>query len=82
MCTRPHPAARRAAERLLATNPGDPATYDAVDLPAPLFDVLCGGGSSRERGPARPGSSHAHVRRAMLEEFLGTADRLTETSEV
>ena len=30
MCTDPHPAAREAAERFLATNPGDPATYDAI----------------------------------------------------
>ena len=30
MCTDPHPAAREAAERFLATNPGDPATYEAV----------------------------------------------------
>jgi tyrosine decarboxylase/aspartate 1-decarboxylase len=30
MCTEPHPAARAAAERFLATNPGDPATYDEV----------------------------------------------------
>jgi tyrosine decarboxylase/aspartate 1-decarboxylase len=30
MCTEPHPAAREAAERYLATNPGDPATYEAV----------------------------------------------------
>ncbi|GAB7010307.1 tyrosine decarboxylase MfnA [Halorubrum trueperi] len=30
MCTEPHPAAREAGERFLATNPGDPATYDAV----------------------------------------------------
>ena len=30
MCTQPHPAAREAAERFLATNPGDPATYRAV----------------------------------------------------
>ncbi|SDE95720.1 tyrosine decarboxylase / aspartate 1-decarboxylase [Halorubrum xinjiangense] len=30
MCTEPHPDARAAAERFLATNPGDPATYDAV----------------------------------------------------
>ena len=30
MCTEPHPAARRAAERFLATNPGDPATYETV----------------------------------------------------
>ena len=30
MCTEPHPAARAAAERFLAANPGDPATYRAV----------------------------------------------------
>ena len=30
MCTDPHPAAREAAERFLATNPGDPETYHAV----------------------------------------------------
>jgi tyrosine decarboxylase/aspartate 1-decarboxylase len=30
MCTEPHPAAREAAERFLATNPGDPATYGAI----------------------------------------------------
>jgi tyrosine decarboxylase/aspartate 1-decarboxylase len=30
MCTRPHPAAREAAERFLATNPGDPDTYQTV----------------------------------------------------
>ncbi|MFC7056972.1 tyrosine decarboxylase MfnA [Halovenus salina] len=30
MCTEPHPAAREAAERFLATNPGDPGTYQTV----------------------------------------------------
>ncbi|PCR91444.1 tyrosine decarboxylase MfnA [Natrinema ejinorense] len=30
MCTDPHPAARDAAERFLATNPGDPGTYPNV----------------------------------------------------
>ncbi|WP_254862427.1 tyrosine decarboxylase MfnA [Halovivax gelatinilyticus] len=30
MCTEPHPVARDAAERFLATNPGDPGTYPAV----------------------------------------------------
>jgi tyrosine decarboxylase/aspartate 1-decarboxylase len=30
MCTDPHPAAREAAERFLATNPGDPGTYESV----------------------------------------------------
>ncbi len=58
MCTEPHPAARRAAERYLATNPGDPASYPAVadlereaieclggvaDLPEPYGYVTSGG---------------------------------------
>jgi tyrosine decarboxylase/aspartate 1-decarboxylase len=30
MCTEPHPDASAAAERFLATNPGDPATYESV----------------------------------------------------
>ncbi|MXR52285.1 tyrosine decarboxylase MfnA [Halovenus sp. WSH3] len=30
MCTEPHPKAREAAERFLATNPGDPGTYKTV----------------------------------------------------
>jgi tyrosine decarboxylase/aspartate 1-decarboxylase len=30
MCTEPHPTAREAAERFLATNPGDPGTYQTV----------------------------------------------------
>lgn len=30
MCTEPHPAARDAAQRFLATNPGDPGTYETI----------------------------------------------------
>lgn len=30
MCTIPHPEARAAAKRFLATNPGDPGTYETV----------------------------------------------------
>ncbi|WP_134669241.1 tyrosine decarboxylase MfnA [Halorussus marinus] len=30
MCTEPHPDARAAADRFLASNPGDPTTYPAV----------------------------------------------------
>ena len=30
MCTVPHPAAREAAERFLASNPGDPGTYQTI----------------------------------------------------
>lgn len=41
MCTEPHPAAREAAERFLASNPGDPATYEAVSrLETRAIDLL------------------------------------------
>ncbi|WP_159902382.1 tyrosine decarboxylase MfnA [Salinirussus salinus] len=41
MCTEPHPAAREAAERFLATNPGDPGTYGTVaDVEARAVDRL------------------------------------------
>ncbi|MFD1511857.1 tyrosine decarboxylase MfnA [Halomarina rubra] len=41
MCTEPHPAARAAAERYLATNPGDPGTYGAVaDLEREAVEML------------------------------------------
>jgi len=41
MCTEPHPAARAAAERFLATNPGDPGTYRTVaDLEDRAVELL------------------------------------------
>jgi tyrosine decarboxylase/aspartate 1-decarboxylase len=41
MCTEPHPTARAAAERFLATNPGDPGTYESVaDLEARAVALL------------------------------------------
>ncbi len=41
MCTEPHPVARRAAERFLATNPGDPATYGTIaDAEGEVVDAL------------------------------------------
>lgn len=41
MCTEPHPAAREAAQRFLATNPGDPATYEQVaELERDAVDLL------------------------------------------
>ncbi|HET7324913.1 MAG TPA: tyrosine decarboxylase MfnA [Halococcus sp.] len=41
MCTEPHPAARRAAERFLATNPGDPSTYETVaELEREAIEIL------------------------------------------
>jgi tyrosine decarboxylase/aspartate 1-decarboxylase len=41
MCTVPHPTAREAAERFLATNPGDPGTYATVSkLERQAVDLL------------------------------------------
>ncbi|AGB15737.1 tyrosine decarboxylase MnfA [Halovivax ruber XH-70] len=41
MCTEPHPVAREAAERFLATNPGDPGTYPTVaDLEGRAISML------------------------------------------
>ncbi len=41
MCTRPHPDAQAAAVDFLSTNPGDPATYQAVaDLETQAVDLL------------------------------------------
>ncbi|MFC6615085.1 tyrosine decarboxylase MfnA [Halopenitus salinus] len=43
MCTEPHPAAREAAERFLASNPGDPATYEEIaELETRAIDLLAG----------------------------------------
>lgn len=41
MCTRPHPDAHAAAVDFLSTNPGDPATYQAVaDLESQAVELL------------------------------------------
>jgi tyrosine decarboxylase/aspartate 1-decarboxylase len=41
MCTEPHPRAREAAERFLATNPGDPGTYESVtEMEATAVEML------------------------------------------
>ncbi len=41
MCTDPHPQARAAATRFLATNPGDPGTYQTVaDLEREVVETL------------------------------------------
>jgi tyrosine decarboxylase/aspartate 1-decarboxylase len=41
MCTEPHPTAREAAERFLASNPGDPGTYETISkLEREAVDLL------------------------------------------
>jgi tyrosine decarboxylase/aspartate 1-decarboxylase len=63
MCTEPHPAAREAAERFLATNPGDPATYRSVaeleaQTVAALGDLV---GLADPRGYVASGGTEANI---------------------
>jgi len=63
MCTEPHPAAREAAERYLATNPGDPATYGAVaDLEREAIATLGEmAGLDDPRGYVTSGGTEANI---------------------
>ena len=63
MCTEPHPAAREAAVRFLATNPGDPGTYQEV---AALEERAVGGlgdiaGLSEPEGYVASGGTEANI---------------------
>ncbi|MFC6717390.1 tyrosine decarboxylase MfnA [Natrialbaceae archaeon GCM10025810] len=63
MCTDPHPAAREAAERFLATNPGDPGTYPNVaaledDAIAMLGEIA---GLSEPAGYVASGGTEANI---------------------
>ncbi|WP_049985796.1 tyrosine decarboxylase MfnA [Halobellus rufus] len=57
MCTEPHPDAREAAERFLATNPGDPATYAEVNK----LERRAVDGLARLAGLDRPASRGSDV---------------------
>ncbi|SDZ90910.1 tyrosine decarboxylase / aspartate 1-decarboxylase [Haloplanus vescus] len=63
MCTRPHPVARAAAERFLATNPGDPETYRAVaDLETEVVETLGElTGLDQPRGYVASGGTEANI---------------------
>jgi tyrosine decarboxylase/aspartate 1-decarboxylase len=62
MCTEPHPAARAAAERFLATNPGDPATYaDVAELEdRAVTELGAVAGLDETDGPGANGSADTH----------------------
>jgi tyrosine decarboxylase/aspartate 1-decarboxylase len=84
MCTEPHPAARRAAERFLATNPGDPATYPTVaDLEREVVDAL--GSVARLDDPAgyvTTGGTEANVQAVRLaREHAASADPVVVAPE-
>ena len=63
MCTEPHPAARAAAERFIATNPGDPSTYETVaalerDAVSTLGEMV---GLSNPAGYITSGGTEANI---------------------
>ncbi|XVH30606.1 tyrosine decarboxylase MfnA [Haloferacaceae archaeon DSL9] len=77
MCTEPHPAAREAAIRFLATNPGDPATYQTIaDLEAAAVDRLGRiAGLDAPHGYIASGGTEANV------QAVRAARNLAETDE-
>ncbi|MFB6165390.1 MAG: tyrosine decarboxylase MfnA [Haloarculaceae archaeon] len=77
MCTEPHPAARAAAEEFLATNPGDPGTYEAVaDLEAEAVEMLGTiTGLPNPSGYVTSGGTEANIQAARIARNRGDADR-------
>jgi tyrosine decarboxylase/aspartate 1-decarboxylase len=76
MCTDPHPAAREAAERFLATNPGDPETYPAVadlerEAVAMLGDVV---GLDDPHGYVAAGGTEANLQAVRAARNLADGD--------
>ena len=63
MCTEPHPAARDAAERFLATNPGDPGSYPEVARLEDRAITLLGevAGLERPAGYVASGGTEANI---------------------
>ncbi|QLG62981.1 tyrosine decarboxylase MfnA [Halorarum salinum] len=76
MCTEPHPAARAAAEAFLASNPGDPATYDAVaELEAEAVDLLGElAGLAEPHGYVTSGGTEANVQAVHAARNLAESD--------
>ncbi|WP_266075262.1 tyrosine decarboxylase MfnA [Haladaptatus caseinilyticus] len=76
MCTEPHPAARDAAERFLASNPGDPTTYPAVSA---LEDEAVGmlgemTGLENPHGYIASGGTEANIQAVRSARNLATTD--------
>jgi tyrosine decarboxylase/aspartate 1-decarboxylase len=76
MCTPPHPVAREAAERFLATNPGDPGTYPTVtELESRTVSLL--GEVADVEDPAgyvASGGTEANLQAVRIARELGPAD--------
>ncbi|WP_458207109.1 tyrosine decarboxylase MfnA [Haladaptatus sp. NG-SE-30] len=76
MCTEPHPAARDAAERFLASNPGDPTTYPTVsaledEAVALLGDIT---GLREPQGYVASGGTEANIQAVRAARNLAETD--------
>ncbi|WP_226012332.1 tyrosine decarboxylase MfnA [Halomicrobium salinisoli] len=76
MCTEPHPAAREAAERFLATNPGDPGTYEQVArLESEAVEMLGAiTGLSEPEGYVTSGGTEANIQAVRIARNRADAD--------
>ncbi|MFP8954485.1 tyrosine decarboxylase MfnA [Natrialbaceae archaeon A-arb3/5] len=77
MCTEPHPVAREAAERFLATNPGDPGTYPNVtaledDAVALLGEIA---GLDEPSGYVASGGTEANIQAVRIARERADAER-------
>ena len=75
MCTEPHPKAREAAERFLATNPGDPGTYQTVaELEAEAVGMLGEiAGLDEPAGYVTSGGTEANIQAVRIARNRGDA---------
>ena len=77
MCTEPHPKAREAAERFLATNPGDPGTYQTVaELEAEAVGMLGEiAGLDEPAGYITSGGTEANIQAVRIARNRGDSQR-------
>jgi len=77
MCTEPHPKARAAAERFLATNPGDPGTYRTVaELEREAVETLGTiTGLSEPSGYITSGGTESNIQAVRIARNRGETDR-------
>jgi tyrosine decarboxylase/aspartate 1-decarboxylase len=76
MCTEPHPAAREEAERFLATNPGDPGTYETIsELERDAVEMLgTVTGLSEPAGYITSGGTEANIQAVRIARNRGDTD--------
>jgi len=76
MCTEPHPQARAAAERFLATNPGDPGTYQTVaELEEKAIEMLGSiAGVTEPAGYITSGGTESNIQAVRIARNRGDTD--------